>query len=433
MLEEPTGGSAEAQDELRRDAMALSAADADNDQLLDFREFCALIQSREGGEQAPNELRNRFDALDLNGNGKIEMHEYLKASLRDALSLSVTRVLDLLAAWDTDRSGDVSRREFRRAIRGLGFDCAGQREVDAIFDEMDVDGSGKLDYREMLRKIREFAGITAKGRHALRRGVMSGRRGAAFSSSVKLDPSSDVPICEQLRDTLAANAVRVIDLFRDWDEDGDGNISFDEFCKVMPLLVQPPPSKFHLRELFATFDADGSGCIDMHELEATLRRTRPGAEAFKPWVAREVAGKLRGGLTPSDASSCLQASSTLALLSLVAPALPPLDRQAAAARLALDEAHRRWMMPMKGHRWTREPAAAPHFSFGVNGRLPPLPFASAKQRTPMPPLLIKPDTSSPRAGIRTAPPGIGIGIGIGIGKVQTPRTLGPLEAAAATA
>ena len=290
MLEEPTGGtafSATAEDELRREAVALNAADADNDQSLDFREFCALIESREGGEHAPNELRQRFDALDLNGNGKIDMHEYLKASLRDVLSLSVTRVLDLLVAWDTDRSGDVSRREFRRAIRGLGFDC-GQREVDAIFDEMDVDGSGKLDYREMLRKIREFAGLTAKGRHALRRGVMSGRRGAALSPSVKLDPNSDTPVQEQLRDALVANAVRVIDLFRDWDEDGDGVVSFDEFSKVMPLLVQPPPSKFHLRELFASFDADGNGCIDMRELDAILRRTRPGAEAFKPWVAREA-------------------------------------------------------------------------------------------------------------------------------------------------
>ena len=134
-----------------------------------------------------------------------------------------------------------------------------------------------------------------------------------------------------------------------------------------------------------------------------------------------MAGKLRGNLTPSDASRCLQTTSTLSLL--LTPALPPLDRQAAAARLALDEAHRRWMMPMKGNRWTREPAAAPHFSFGVNGRLPPLPFASAKPRTPMPPLLIKPDCSSPRAGFRTAP----------AGKAQSPRLLGPLEAAAATA
>jgi hypothetical protein len=30
---------------------------------------------------------------------------------------------------------------------------------------------------------------------------------------------------EQLRRVLASNAVRVIDLFREWDEDGDGKIT----------------------------------------------------------------------------------------------------------------------------------------------------------------------------------------------------------------
>ena len=30
--------------------------------------------------------------------------------------------------------------------------------------------------------------------------------------------------------------VRVIDLFREWDEDGDGTVSKKEFRKAMPLL-----------------------------------------------------------------------------------------------------------------------------------------------------------------------------------------------------
>lgn len=44
-------------------------------------------------------------------------------------------------------------------------------------------------------------------------------------SQVKLDRSSDVPVTEQLRDILSANAVRVIDLFRDWDDDGNVSIN----------------------------------------------------------------------------------------------------------------------------------------------------------------------------------------------------------------
>ena len=37
---------------------------------------------------------------------------------------------------DTDGSGDVSKREFRLAIKALGFVAGcGDREIDAVFDE----------------------------------------------------------------------------------------------------------------------------------------------------------------------------------------------------------------------------------------------------------------------------------------------------------
>ena len=44
------------------------------------------------------------------------------------------------------------------------------------------------------------------------------------------------PVQEQLRDALSANAVRVIDLFRDWDEDCSGTVSKREFRKALPML-----------------------------------------------------------------------------------------------------------------------------------------------------------------------------------------------------
>ena len=43
-------------------------------------------------------------------------------------------------------------------------------------------------------------------------------------------------IATQLRDALTAQAVRVIDLFREWDEDGDGTVSKKEFRKALPAL-----------------------------------------------------------------------------------------------------------------------------------------------------------------------------------------------------
>ena len=64
-----------------------------------------------------------------------------------------------------------------------------------------------------------------RGTKIKQRTEAGGTKGAVLSTRVKLDPSSDVPLVNQLRDILFKNAVRVIDLFRSWDENGDGRIS----------------------------------------------------------------------------------------------------------------------------------------------------------------------------------------------------------------
>ena len=47
--------------------------------------------------------------------------------------------------------------------------------------------------------------------------------------------------------------VRVIDLFREWDEDGDGEVDKFEFRKAMPMLGLHA-TKDHIDALFDSFD-----------------------------------------------------------------------------------------------------------------------------------------------------------------------------------
>ena len=118
---------------------------------------------------------------------------------------------------------------------------------------------------------------------------MGGEPKGAVSSSVQIDYNSEYSVAHQLRSVLKENAVRVVDLFREWDEDGDGTISRREFAKVMPVLGIKV-SKQDMDELFALFDPDGSGLIDYSELNELLRQPvgDPIKLAFSPWVARQV-------------------------------------------------------------------------------------------------------------------------------------------------
>ena len=87
---------------MRQNAMEIDVADANNDKMLDFDEFCSFIQQRERGPKSAFELRSRFNALDADGSGKIDMHELIRFSLRDALARASARVIDLLREWDAD-------------------------------------------------------------------------------------------------------------------------------------------------------------------------------------------------------------------------------------------------------------------------------------------------------------------------------------------
>lgn len=64
---------------------------------------------------------------------------------------------------DTDNSGAVSKQEFVSGIRRAGFD-AKKADLDAIFDDMDTDGSGELEYIELQHKLQVYS-ATVEGEH----------------------------------------------------------------------------------------------------------------------------------------------------------------------------------------------------------------------------------------------------------------------------
>ena len=72
-----------------------------------------------------------------------------RLQLRDALSRRMSKVGSLFALADLDGDGLVSRSEFRHVVMlaGGNFEVPPQT-IDDLFDELDQDGSGELDYAE---------------------------------------------------------------------------------------------------------------------------------------------------------------------------------------------------------------------------------------------------------------------------------------------
>ena len=80
-----------------------------------------------------------------------------QAKLRQDIHCNLKRVIDVFRELDTDTSGAVDRREFRRGLGAiLGKEYADD-ELDELFDVIDASGDGMIQYQELAKALRDAA------------------------------------------------------------------------------------------------------------------------------------------------------------------------------------------------------------------------------------------------------------------------------------
>ena len=82
-------------------------------------------------------------------------------TLRQSLGLHQAQLVRIFREWDEDGDGCVSRHEFRRAMPMLGLRASGD-EIDELFDSIDQDNSGTIEYHELKDYLESEANATLK-------------------------------------------------------------------------------------------------------------------------------------------------------------------------------------------------------------------------------------------------------------------------------
>ena len=176
--------------------------------------------------------------------------------------------------------------------------------ANALFDAFDPDLSGTIDYRELQAALKQTTpaddasahggggaarspagrgfqvrqkrdrlchgkGVGCATAKAATAKLFGGSKGSAAMLGGRVDSSEAMHM--RLRRGMAQSWVRVVDLFRVWDVDGDGSISKQEFVEALcslSLVARPKDAD----EFFDSFDVDGSGNLTLNELEFMLKQ-----------------------------------------------------------------------------------------------------------------------------------------------------------------
>lgn len=117
--------------------------DTERNGILSYEEFKAALRDIGYSEE---EYRNIFDAVDLDGTGKIRYTEFLAATIEAQGAISEERLAEAFDRMDSDDSGYITKENLRELLG----DEIPESEIDAIIDEADLTQDGRISYSEFL-------------------------------------------------------------------------------------------------------------------------------------------------------------------------------------------------------------------------------------------------------------------------------------------
>jgi len=149
----------------------------------------------------------------VDGNGEITTAELGTALRTLGQSLTEAELRAMICEFDTDGNGVIDFQEFLAMMARKMRDNEGEEEIKEAFKTFDRDGNGYISARE----LKSVMALQGKGAH-------SGLLWATY-----MRRSLTHLLGEQLTDT------EVDEMIREADVDGDGQINYQEFVRVIQV------------------------------------------------------------------------------------------------------------------------------------------------------------------------------------------------------
>lgn len=143
-------------------------------------------------------------------------------------NLSEEKIAEFRAAFelfDRDRDGTITTKELGTVMKNLGQNLS-ETELEEMIKQVDLDGNGTIDFKEflglMVRKMKD----TDTEEELLEAFKVFDRDSNGFITSHELRH-----VMTSLGESLTPEEIE--EMVKEADADGDGQINYDEFVKMM--------------------------------------------------------------------------------------------------------------------------------------------------------------------------------------------------------
>ena len=145
---------------------------------------------------------------------RTELTEEQKQEIKEAFDL-----------FDTDGSGTIDAKELKVAMRALGFEPK-KEEIRKMIQDVDKDGSGVIDFPEFLDMM------TAKmAERDPREEMLKAFRLFDDDETGKISFKNLKRVAKELGENMTDEEIQ--EMVDEADRDGDGEISEEEFMRIM--------------------------------------------------------------------------------------------------------------------------------------------------------------------------------------------------------
>jgi len=240
----------------------------------------------------PKGQANLFGGLKLKSE---EGAEPIPNQIREALKERHVRAIDLFRQIDIDGSGHITCAEFVKALEEFGL-RAPYETTSAVFAAMDVNKSGSIEYAELEKMLNksftkkpklEPLDVKSHNQLVLRTGKVKRQDVNLFKGFILEAGPNAESIPTQIRNALNDRKARVIDLFHQIDDDQSGTIDATEFVRAMGEFGLKDVPANHLSAVFNALDLDGSGALNVKELEKIMRASVSAAASIAPLTTKQ--------------------------------------------------------------------------------------------------------------------------------------------------